>query len=122
MSLRTSFRGLTSSLRSLSTTSRLSNAATAPTQPEHSPEFDQLTALLSQTASTSTLFNEAPTASTSSSTSAPVIINPDATRGYTAQSLPPDVDPLLALFTNLLMKHGRKAEAEGRVSRILSLM
>ncbi|KAK4688069.1 small subunit ribosomal protein S7, partial [Tremellales sp. Uapishka_1] len=43
-------------------------------------------------------------------------------RGYLPHALPPKIDPTLDLFTNLLMKHGKKAEAQGMVSRILSLL
>jgi hypothetical protein len=42
--------------------------------------------------------------------------------GYTATARPPRVDPLLDLFTNLIMKHGRKAEAQKRVGEILDIM
>lgn len=121
MSIRTSFRGLTSSLRSLSTTTRLANTPSTSTEPAKDSGFDALTAILDNAPSTSSLFQDPSPASTSTA-SAPIIVNPDTVRGYTAHSLPPDIDPLLELFTNLLMKHGRKAEAEGRVSRILSLL
>jgi small subunit ribosomal protein S7 len=59
-----------------------------------------------------------------SSQSALPLVSPleTAARGYAADNLPPKVDPLLDLFTNLLMKHGRKAEAQNRVSSILSLL
>jgi small subunit ribosomal protein S7 len=77
--------------------------------------------MISEAPATSS-FGSGPSTPTTASTSAPVIIDPTAVRGYDAHSIPPDVDPLLELFTNLLMKHGRKAEAEGRVSRILSLL
>lgn len=39
--------------------------------------------------------------------------------GYTADNLPPRVDPTLELFTNLIMKHGRKAEAQKVVADVL---
>jgi small subunit ribosomal protein S7 len=43
-----------------------------------------------------------------------------ATRpGYTADNLPPKVDPTLELFTHLIMKHGRKAEAQKVVADVL---
>lgn len=42
--------------------------------------------------------------------------------GYTPSAIPPKEDPLLDLFTNLLMKHGRKAEAQKRVSEVMRLM
>jgi hypothetical protein len=42
--------------------------------------------------------------------------------GYSANARPPRVDPLLDLFTNLIMKHGRKAEAQRRVGEILDIM
>ncbi|KAH8090414.1 ribosomal protein S7 domain-containing protein, partial [Filobasidium floriforme] len=35
---------------------------------------------------------------------------------------PPRVDPLLDLFTNLLMKHGRKAEAQKRIGEVLDVI
>ncbi|KAL7419753.1 hypothetical protein Q5752_005669 [Cryptotrichosporon argae] len=43
-------------------------------------------------------------------------------RGYQPGALPPKVDPTLDLFTNLMMKHGKKAEAQRRVSSILTLL
>ena len=43
-------------------------------------------------------------------------------RGYELDALPPNVDPMLELFTNLLMKHGKKGEAQRRVSNILGMM
>lgn len=43
-------------------------------------------------------------------------------RGYSPSNLPHRVDPTLDLFTNVLMKHGKKAEAQSTVSRILSLL
>lgn len=39
--------------------------------------------------------------------------------GYTVDNLPPRVDPTLELFTHLIMKHGRKAEAQKVVSDVL---
>jgi len=42
--------------------------------------------------------------------------------GYEAGLRPPRVDPLLDLFTNLIMKHGRKAEAQKRLSEVLDIM
>ena len=42
--------------------------------------------------------------------------------GYPAETRPPRVDPLLDLFTNLLMKHGRKAEAQKRIGEVLDIM
>ncbi|KAJ9092343.1 hypothetical protein QFC20_007401 [Naganishia adeliensis] len=39
--------------------------------------------------------------------------------GYTADNLPPKVDPTLELFTHLIMKHGRKAEAQKVVADVL---
>jgi hypothetical protein len=42
--------------------------------------------------------------------------------GYAAETRPPRVDPLLDLFTNLLMKHGRKAEAQKRIGEVLDVM
>ena len=42
--------------------------------------------------------------------------------GYAAQTRPPRTDPLLELFTNLLMKHGRKAEAQKRIGEVLDVM
>lgn len=42
--------------------------------------------------------------------------------GYAVQSRPPRTDPLLELFTNLLMKHGRKAEAQKRIGEVLEVM
>lgn len=43
-------------------------------------------------------------------------------RGYAPSSLPPRTDPVLDLMTNLLMKHGKKAEAQSMVARVLSLL
>lgn len=45
----------------------------------------------------------------------------EAIRGYT-EAIPPQIDPLLDIFTNMLMKHGRKAEAQSNVSHILSML
>lgn len=39
--------------------------------------------------------------------------------GYTVDNLPPRVDPTLELFTHLIMKHGKKAEAQNVVSDVL---
>ena len=39
--------------------------------------------------------------------------------GYTENNLPPRVDPTLELFTHLIMKHGRKAEAQKVVADVL---
>lgn len=131
MSLRTSLRGLTASLRSLSTTTRLTNAAAASSsQPQASSPpsdgFGDLSSLLADVPNTSTVLAELnrdqAQSSASSSNNAPSIIDPSARRGYTVHGLPPDTDPLLDLVTNLVMKHGRKAEARSRVSRLLSLM
>lgn len=123
MSLRTSFRGLASSFRSLSTSSRLRNAPTSTSTEAsgHGTEFDDLMNMVNEAPPTSSFGSESGP-STIALNAAPVIIDPTAVRGYDAHSIPPDVDPLLELFTNMLMKHGRKAEAEGRVSRILSLL
>ena len=128
MSLRTSFRGLTSSLRSLSTTCRLSNAASTSTSQQTSPQggsntFADLSAIMSDIPNTSQVMDHLNQSTKAASGSeAPALIDPSAKRGYTAHGIPPDVDPLLDLVTNLLMKHGRKAEAQSRVSRLLSLM
>ena len=46
----------------------------------------------------------------------------EARRGYDPRALPPKIDPTVEMFTNLLMKHGRKAEAQSKVSRILSML
>lgn len=42
--------------------------------------------------------------------------------GYAPSEIPPRKDPVLELFTNLLMIHGRKAEAERRMSEVLRLL
>ena len=46
----------------------------------------------------------------------------EATRGYERLALPPKSDPVLDMFTNLMMKHGRKAEAQSKMSRILAML
>ena len=51
---------------------------------------------------------------------APILL--EAGRGYDPRALPPKIDPTVEMFTNLLMKHGRKAEAQSKVSRILSML
>ncbi|ORY27441.1 ribosomal protein S7 domain-containing protein [Naematelia encephala] len=45
-----------------------------------------------------------------------------APRGYSPLAIPPLVDPILDLFTNLLMRHGKKGEAQRRVAHILELI
>lgn len=42
--------------------------------------------------------------------------------GYAPHEVPPRKDPVLELFTNLLMVHGRKAEAERRMGEVLQLL
>lgn len=41
-------------------------------------------------------------------------------RGFQPRVLPPEVDPTLELFTNLLMRHGKKASAQKLVRDILA--
>lgn len=43
-------------------------------------------------------------------------------RGYAPRMLAPEEDPVLELFTNLIMKHGKKAEAQKHVMNILALI
>ncbi|WVW80072.1 hypothetical protein I302_102045 [Kwoniella bestiolae CBS 10118] len=43
-------------------------------------------------------------------------------RGYDVHSIPPKADPTIDLFTNCLMKDGKKDEAQKMVSRILSML
>jgi small subunit ribosomal protein S7 len=55
-------------------------------------------------------------------TSTAVSSTESAARGYAVGSMPVKADPVLDLFTNLIMKHGKKAEAQRHVSNILTLL
>lgn len=136
MSLRIPLRRLVAPLRALSTTSRVANAPAQSAAPQEAGSsssstagqsaFNDLNALLSGTPGTPELAQAVeslyPVAASSSGETGPTLVDPNARRGYTPHAVPPDTHPLLDLFTNLLMKHGRKAEAQARVSRLLSLM
>lgn len=43
-------------------------------------------------------------------------------RGYAPRMLPPEVDPTLELFTNLLMHNGKKTAAQKQVANVLALV
>lgn len=67
--------------------------------------------------------SSSPSPSTSSSflrLPVPTLVEPG--RGYDPRASPPKVDPVVDMFTNLIMKHGRKAEAQGKVAKILSML
>jgi small subunit ribosomal protein S7 len=118
MSARIAFRSLRQSTRSLTTTpSRLAEETQSTSTSSIANGFAALSNIFSSAAPTQPSTSDEgfiraqPVASTSASI-----------RGYQPNALPPKIDPTLDLFTNLLMKHGKKAEAQSRVARILSLM
>ncbi|OCF57987.1 hypothetical protein L486_04014 [Kwoniella mangroviensis CBS 10435] len=108
MSLRTP---LTAFRRTFVTSARsLAEPPTAPAQSGFSPLRDLLAS--SSSSSSSSHFAPAPITSESQT----------ATRGYDVHSIPPKADPTIDLFTNCLMKDGKKDEAQKMVSRILTML
>ncbi|KAL1410379.1 hypothetical protein Q8F55_004387 [Vanrija albida] len=67
-----------------------------------------------------------PEASSSSSSSSSAFVQPaaqaqsQAQRGFTPGALPPKVEPVLDLFTKLMMRDGKKASADRRAADILA--
>lgn len=57
--------------------------------------------------------------STSGSAFASPVQSTSSTRGYPINAMPAKFDPLLELFTNLIMKHGMKQQARRRVQDVL---
>ncbi|WWC97030.1 hypothetical protein V866_003907 [Kwoniella sp. B9012] len=108
MSLRTP---LTTFRRTFVTSARsLAEPATVPAQSGFSPLRDLLAS--SSSSSSSSHFAPAPIASESQT----------AARGHDVHSIPPKADPTIDLFTNCLMKDGKKDEAQKMVSRILTML
>lgn len=118
MSLRTTtIRTSRIAYRYLSTTvPRLEDA-----QPQAGPStgFSQLSNLFNQSALTSPA---APSVPEPTPRLAPLLSTDGPQRGYMPAQLPPAVDPVLDLLTNMLMKHGEKGAAEAKVTKILELL
>ena len=118
MSLRTTtIRTSRIAYRYLSTTvPRLDDA-----QPQAGPStgFSQLSNLFNQSALTSPA---APSVPQPTPRLAPLLSTDGPQRGYLPSQLPPKVDPVLDLLTNMLMKHGEKGAAEAKVTKILGLL
>ncbi|WRT65633.1 uncharacterized protein IL334_002578 [Kwoniella shivajii] len=116
MSLRTPIRSLR---RYLSTSSRsladLESSSQSGSGSGFSPLRDILVSSSSQTPSSSSRPNFP-------SPSSQDVQDQVAARGYDVHSIPPKVDPTLDLFTNCLMKDGKKDEAQKMVGRILSML
>ncbi|KAK8861510.1 hypothetical protein IAR55_002331 [Kwoniella newhampshirensis] len=111
MSVRTSL----TSIRRLSTSARLCRPAAAVEETTRPSGFGAIRDILSSSTSPS-----------SSSTASPIppsaLADSVAVRGYGADAIPPKVDPSLDLFTNCLMKDGKKSEAQKMVSRIMTML
>ncbi|WWD16581.1 hypothetical protein CI109_101009 [Kwoniella shandongensis] len=112
MSLRTPF----TAIRHLSTSVRVSRPAAALEETTRPSGFGAIRDILSAP-STSTSQSSIPPSSLSTIGSGPA-----PARGYGVDAIPPKVDPSLDLFTNCLMKDGKKSEAQKMVSSILTLL
>lgn len=119
MALRRSASAIGRSLHPFTTTSRRSEEQTQSTSPSSSSGFGALQDIFA---------TPSPLPSSSSNVSTTGFLRPviptltEAGRGYDPRALPPKIDPVIDMFTNLLMKHGRKAEAQGKVAKILSML
>ncbi|WWC87811.1 uncharacterized protein L201_002703 [Kwoniella dendrophila CBS 6074] len=103
-----------------SSVKQLAEPATASTQ---QGGFSPLRDLLaSSSTSTSSSSSTLPSGSSAFLTSPPTDIAQGSSRGYGVHSIPPIVDPTLDLFTNCLMKDGKKDDAQKMTSRILSML
>ncbi|KAK1927469.1 ribosomal protein S7 domain-containing protein [Papiliotrema laurentii] len=123
MSLRTSLRTAHTAFRGFSTCLPRYNPSDNQPGPSSGPSFSDLSSILSPITSAAPKPASAP--STPSSplggfSSAPSVV--DQPRGYSPSALPPKIDPVLDLFTNMLMKSGMKGVAQTRVTNILELI
>ncbi|ODO04669.1 hypothetical protein I350_05278 [Cryptococcus amylolentus CBS 6273] len=109
MSLRTALRRFATSAR-LSQTPAVASAA-APSAPSAPSAFSDMSQLLAT-----------PSSSFASAPATPAVVSKEAVRGYSPDAVPPSEDPSLDLFTNCLMKHGKKTEAQKMVQSVLKLL
>ncbi|WVQ74564.1 hypothetical protein IAR50_004165 [Cryptococcus sp. DSM 104548] len=102
-------------LRRFATSARLSQTpapgAAAPSVPPTPSGFGGMSQLLAP-----------PSSSFAASPVTPTVAPQGTPRGYSPDALPPTEDPSLDLFTNCLMKHGKKTEAQKMVQSVLQLL
>jgi hypothetical protein len=128
MSIRHTLRSAAAALpatRSIASSSRVLAPAPAPPPADAAGGEGGFMALFNNLSSTQSGAPHPSTTSVATPYGAPSAHTPrraELIRGYAPEALPPQIDPLLDLFTNMLMKHGRKTEAQGHVSDILSML
>ncbi|WOO85213.1 37S ribosomal protein S7, mitochondrial [Vanrija pseudolonga] len=119
MSLRSALSQLAPARRAFTTSALRRAAAPTPAAPAATDAFADLARITATP-------NPDAAASSSSASSSSAFAQPKETkyelnrRGYTPNFLPPKVEPVVDLFTKLLMRDGKRANADARVSAILA--
>ncbi|TXT10917.1 hypothetical protein VHUM_01668 [Vanrija humicola] len=104
MSLRSALSQLAPARRAFTTSALRRSGAPATPAPAATDAFADLARI---------------TATPTPAAAKPVAAGQSSRRGYTPNFLPPKVEPVMDLFTKLLMRDGKRASADARVAAIL---